>query len=595
MTGDVTLSAALRNNLTSLQDTQNQINTHQQRLATGKKVNSALDNPQSFFASQSLTFAASDLSNLLDSVGQSIQVINAANNGVTALTTLINQAQGIANTAQSTLAGASTQASQTATVNLGTGKLTSLPGITSSDQIRIQITDPNSTIGAFDLGTAGTGDHGTNAGATNIVSITANSTAADLVNSINDLNTGLTIPVVSASLNTSGQLTITAVNGGHLNVAFGDTANGSFAPTSAPQDAAVQGFASALGFTNAKLNQNGAALADSVDFTQLQASTVQSKGLFSVGPTTVATASTLLNSLKDSTNTSITGATTLVAGDSYTVTVGGNTSANLLTFGGATAATATVQTLIDGINNDANIKSLVSASFNSTTGVISISALSASATNVQTQLNTSTAAAKELNLGFGDYSTASTPSAVTGAVIGDKVTENIFFGAAAGTLSSLQTQYNSTLSQITALTNDTGYAGTNLLNGNNLQTFFNASRTSSLTTQGATFNASGLGLTNANFQNSAAITASITQTQNALTTVRNFGSTLANNLSIIQSRQTFTTSTINTLQTGSDALTNADQNLEGASLLALQTRQSLGITSLSLASQSQQAILKLFP
>src|ERR1035441_4255454 len=199
MTGDVTLSAALRNNLTSLQDTQNQINTHQQRLATGKKVNSALDNPQSFFASQSLTFAASDLSNLLDSVGQSIQVINAANNGVTALTTLINQAQGIANTAQSTLAGASTQASQTATVNLGTGKLTSLPGITSSDQIRIQITDPNSTIGAFDLGTAGTGDHGTNAGATNIVSITANSTAADLVNCINDLNTGLTLPVARAS------------------------------------------------------------------------------------------------------------------------------------------------------------------------------------------------------------------------------------------------------------------------------------------------------------------------------------------------------------------------------------------------------------
>jgi flagellin len=63
---------------------------------------------------------------------------------------------------------------------------------------------------------------------------------------------------------------------------------------------------------------------------------------------------------------------------------------------------------------------------------------------------------------------------------------------------------------------------------------------------------------------------------------------------VIQDRQTFTTSLINTLQTGSDALTNADQNEEGASLLALQTRQQLGITSLSLASQAQQAILKLF-
>src|SRR4051812_215738 len=122
MTNDVVLSAALRNNLLSLQNTQNQIDTHQQRLATGKKVNSALDNPQSFFAAQSLTNRANDLSNLLDSIGQSIQVINAANNGVTALSTLINQAQSLANTAQSTLAGASTQATVSGTVNLGTGK-----------------------------------------------------------------------------------------------------------------------------------------------------------------------------------------------------------------------------------------------------------------------------------------------------------------------------------------------------------------------------------------------------------------------------------------------------------------------------------------
>src|ERR1700756_935904 len=101
MSNDVVLSAALRNNLLSLQDTQSSINLHQQRLATGKKVNSALDNPQSFFAAQALANRASDLSNLLDSIGQSIQVINAANNGVTALTTLINQAQSIANSAQS--------------------------------------------------------------------------------------------------------------------------------------------------------------------------------------------------------------------------------------------------------------------------------------------------------------------------------------------------------------------------------------------------------------------------------------------------------------------------------------------------------------
>src|ERR1022692_177507 len=139
---------------------------------------------------KALSTSASDLSNLLDSVGQSIQVINAANNGVTALTSLVTQAQSIANSAQSTLAGASTQASQTGTANLGSGKLVgTIPGITATNQIRFQITDPTSSIQAFDLTAGGTGDHGTNAGATNIVTIGASTTASDLVSSINDLNT----------------------------------------------------------------------------------------------------------------------------------------------------------------------------------------------------------------------------------------------------------------------------------------------------------------------------------------------------------------------------------------------------------------------
>ena len=76
--------------------------------------------------------------------------------------------------------------------------------------------------------------------------------------------------------------------------------------------------------------------------------------------------------------------------------------------------------------------------------------------------------------------------------------------------------------------------------------------------------------------------------------MRSFGSTLANDLAVIQARQTFTSELVNTLTAGADALTVADQNEEGAKLLSLQTRQSLGVTSLSLASQSQQSILRLF-
>ena len=78
MTSDVVLTAALRSNLLSLQNTQNNIDTAQFRLSTGRKVNSALDGPQAFFASQALNNRASDLTRLLDSIGQSIQTIQAA-------------------------------------------------------------------------------------------------------------------------------------------------------------------------------------------------------------------------------------------------------------------------------------------------------------------------------------------------------------------------------------------------------------------------------------------------------------------------------------------------------------------------------------
>ena len=96
MSNDVVLSAALRNNLLSLQNTQKAIDTHQTRLATGKKVNSALDNPTSFFTSASLQNRAGDLNSLLDSIGQAIQTLNATDQGLTSLTTLVQSAKSIA-------------------------------------------------------------------------------------------------------------------------------------------------------------------------------------------------------------------------------------------------------------------------------------------------------------------------------------------------------------------------------------------------------------------------------------------------------------------------------------------------------------------
>ena len=85
----ITLTASMRSNLSSLKSIQKQMDTTQERLSTGKKVNSAIDNASSYYQSRALTNRASDLDSLLDSMGQGIQTIQAANEGIEALTSYV--------------------------------------------------------------------------------------------------------------------------------------------------------------------------------------------------------------------------------------------------------------------------------------------------------------------------------------------------------------------------------------------------------------------------------------------------------------------------------------------------------------------------
>ena len=100
MASNITLSAGVRQNLLSLQSTAALMSLTQNRLATGKKVNSALDNPANFFTSQSLNNRASDLNSLLDSIGQAQQTLEAADKGITSLTKLVESAKSIAKQAR---------------------------------------------------------------------------------------------------------------------------------------------------------------------------------------------------------------------------------------------------------------------------------------------------------------------------------------------------------------------------------------------------------------------------------------------------------------------------------------------------------------
>ena len=165
---------------------------------------------------------------------------------------------------------------------------------------------------------------------------------------------------------------------------------------------------------------------------------------------------------------------------------------------------------------------------------------------------------------------------------------------------SLATQFGAIRTQIDQLAGDAGFNGINLLSSttsSNLTVKLNETGTSSVTINAVDFSSAGglaINAANNNWGGTADITAAGTDLTAALTTLRSQAQSFGSSLSTVQIRQDFTKATINTLQTGADALTLADSNEEGANLLALQTRQQLSTTALSLASQASQAVLRLF-
>src|SRR3954467_11684005 len=116
---NIVLSASVRQNLLSLQSTADLLATTQERLSTGKKVNTALDNPTNFFTAQGLDNRASDIGNLLDGIGNGVQVLQAANTGITSLQKLVDSAKSIANQVLQSPTGYSTKSTVTSTAITG--------------------------------------------------------------------------------------------------------------------------------------------------------------------------------------------------------------------------------------------------------------------------------------------------------------------------------------------------------------------------------------------------------------------------------------------------------------------------------------------
>ena len=375
---DISLTASMRSNLLSLQQTQDLMDMTQERLSTGKKVNSAIDNPSSYYTAQSLTNRASDLNALLDSMGQGIQTIQAANEGIEAITDFVQQAKALANTARDNATVKGTTSSGTYTAADDTQDITvKIDGVANQD-IKVTLEDTD----------------------------TLEQAATKIAAALNDGTNGV----------------------------------------KDAEDTVIGGFTATI--------ENG----------QIKIS--NSKGIV-----------------------------------------------------------ANVSGTISGITFNGEIGN--------------------------------------------------------------------------STRTTSMKQYNEILDQIDQLAKDSGYKGVNLLQGNSLKVVFNEDRSSYLTINGTFADTSDEGLKISRAEDwtnpdNEAIDASISELENAITSLRNMASEFGNNYSIVENRENFTESLINVLEEGSDKLTLADMNEESANMLALQTRQQLAINSLSLASQAAQSVLSLF-
>jgi flagellin len=308
-------------------------------------------------------------------------------------------------------------------------------------------------------------------------------------------------------------------------------------------------------------------------------------------------------SVKSSATTAApTGATPalLAAGTASDLTNAGTNGLNGKTFvftpatGTATTITVSSTVAAGNVNSiDAFNTALSSAGIGLTAALASNGSIGFTSTNDNaSQILTlgTTAAANTVALsGSGTFALVTPAGGSAGQPVADAASQTV--------RSNLVAQYNNIITQITTTAQDASFNGINLLNGDDLKLTFNETGKSTLNIKGVTFNPAGLGLASltsgTDFLDNASAKATIAKISNASDTLRSQASALGSNLSIVQIRQDFNKNLINVLQSGSSNLTLADTNEEAANSQALSTRQSIAVSALALANQSQQSVLKL--
>jgi flagellin len=535
----IVLSASVRQNLLSLQSTAALLATTQNDLATGNKVNTALDNPTEFFTAQSLNNRASDISNLLDGIGNGVQVLQAANTGITSLQSLVANAQSIANQVLQSPTGYDTKS------NISSAAIS---GATANNLLGTAYS--NNTL----TGTAVTND-GTGGSAAVITTATqligtASSTSNDLGTAITN-GSVLTVDGKTISFSTA-QTSSSTDSLGNVTIGIG------VGSTLKVSDvlAAIDSITGASGST-----------ASSVSGGKLVLSTGTAQNLV-LGGSGNALAALGLSA----------GTTAVVppplSGQTLTIAATGGGTATSVTFGTGAGQISTLNQLNAALAAN-NLQAGIS-----TTGVINI-------------VTTNDAASATIGA-IGGTAFSTSGQAFNGIVAPQAP---VVDPSSQSTRANLVAQYNNVLTQINTTAQDASFNGVNLLNGDTLKLVFNETGKSTLNIQGVTFNDAGLGLSQLtsglDFLDSNSANKVLSSLNSASTTLRGEASALGSNLSIVEIRQDFSKSLINVLQTGASNLTLADTNEEAANSQALSTRQSIAVSALALANQSQASVLQL--
>ncbi len=525
MVNDVILGTAVRNTVTSINRTQAAFDQTSLRLATGLKVNSALDNPSSFFTAKTLTNRASDFSKLLDGIGISLRTLEETQAGIDTLTRLLRQGQAIAERSRDALrAGNADPSIVPVSVN------TPLPSLNTEILLDLPV-----TYYRLDETSGPIVDYGTLAPVAATYSGGAAANAAPLYT--NEPQPSVSFDGVNDRISVADAAHINASTTTARSVELVFNAN-----TTSGRQILYEEGGDANGFTI--YIDNGLLYFTAEDDDGAQR-------FFDLNI-----------------NTSI------VAGQTYHAAFvfdGPNRS-----FSGYLNGIEVGR--ISGLNSEG-----IFPVHNRNTGIGGM--------DDGAQFHDGNTVAASGFFFSGRISNVAIYNRVLGAADFARHAQSL--DATTSTM-IINKEYNIILEQINLLILDANYRGINLLAGDDLTTYFNEDHSNFLFSKGVDFSFEGLGLISKDFSSLEAVEGILDSLEVALDTVRNYARSITSDLSIIKIRNDFTRNLINNHLAGADDLTVADQNEEGANLLAVQTRLALGQTALSLVTQSQASVLSLF-